>query len=67
VNRDGDTKQVWRPIIVIVRRKRRRPKTRRSLTSLQSRPFGVALLIAGIDEKGPQLCVDATLSKAHPC
>lgn len=23
----------------------------------QSRPFGVALLIAGIDEKGPQLYV----------
>jgi 20S proteasome alpha/beta subunit len=25
----------------------------------QSRPFGVALLIAGVDEKGPQLCVDS--------
>ena len=24
---------------------------------VQSRPFGVALLIAGIDERGPQLCV----------
>lgn len=24
-------------------------------TLVQSRPFGVALLIAGIDEKGPQL------------
>lgn len=25
--------------------------------AMMSRPFGVALLIAGIDEKGPQLCV----------
>jgi hypothetical protein len=28
----------------------------RIISCLQSRPFGVALLIAGIDEKGPQLC-----------
>ena len=27
---------------------------------VQSRPFGVALLIAGVDEKGPQLLVDVT-------
>ena len=25
--------------------------------SIMSRPFGVALLIAGVDEDGPQLCV----------
>ena len=25
--------------------------------AMMSRPFGVALLIAGVDEKGPQLCV----------
>lgn len=25
--------------------------------SIMSRPFGVALLVAGIDEEGPQLCV----------
>ena len=29
---------------------------------IQSRPFGVALLIAGIDEKGPQLCVYHSLN-----
>lgn len=28
-----------------------------SRSSFQSRPFGVALLIAGVDEKGPQLWV----------
>lgn len=27
------------------------------LDRFQSRPFGVALLIAGVDEKGPQLWV----------
>jgi len=30
--------------------------------SIMSRPFGVALLIAGIDEDGPQLWVDAIKS-----
>lgn len=31
-------------------------------TDDQSRPFGVALLIAGIDEKGPQLYVTSLRS-----
>ena len=33
--------------------------------AMMSRPFGVALLIAGVDEKGPQLCVGPSF-RCHP-
>jgi len=34
--------------------------------AMMSRPFGVALLIAGIDELGPQLCVPRNTSVYQP-
>jgi 20S proteasome subunit alpha 5 len=34
--------------------------------AMMSRPFGVALLIAGIDELGPQLCVPRNASVCKP-
>lgn len=36
-----------------------------SQESIMSRPFGVALLIAGWDEDGPALCVGSTHPHLH--